>query len=343
MLRSYWLGLFWILVAGVTQGIFTLPMKYTRRWKWEHVWLAYSVLAFFVMPWLMAILTVPELPRVYQTSTTASLWSTALFGLGWGLGSIFFGLGVDALGMALGFSMMTGMYTALGALIPLAVLTPDLVWTSSGAYILAGNVVMITGVAISAVAGERRDRQLGAAAPETLNPKISFGAGLAICIASGVLSGMLNFCYAFGKPIATAAQQLGATKDNSLNALWLVALPAGGVLNVAYCLFLMQRRRTWRLMFAQPSAVDWGGALFMSSLWTGSVIFYGWGAQSMGRLGPSLGWSLWNAVMIVATVLCGLLTHEWDGARGRPLHLLLVGITLLVLASVLLGLGGAGG
>ncbi len=342
VLSSYTLGLVWILIAGVTQGIFTLPMKYTRRWKWEHVWLAYSLLAFFVLPWLTAVATVPQLGRVYAESPASALWSTALFGLGWGAGSVFFGLGVDALGMALGFSMMTGMYTALGALIPLVVLTPDLVWTASGAYILAGNVVMISGVAISAIAGEQRDKQRGAGVSDSLNPKISFGAGLAICIASGVLSGMLNFSYAFGKPIASVAVHLGATKDNSLNALWLLALPSGGILNVAYCLYLMQRRRTWGLLVRKPSVIDWGGALFMAGLWTGSVVLYGWGAADMGRLGPSLGWSLWNAIMIVSTVICGLLTHEWDGARGRPLKLLLVGIAALVMASGLLGLGGAG-
>lgn len=342
MLSSYSLGLFWIFVAGVTQGIFTLPMKYTRRWKWEHIWLVYSVLAFAVLPWITAVATVPQLSEVYRRAPAGALWAAAIFGLGWGAGSVLFGLGVDALGMALGFSMMTGIYTALGALIPLVILTPNLVWTASGAWILAGNIVMILGVVVFAVAGEQRDAQTGSPASAGLNPKISFRAGMAICIASGILSSMLNFGFAFGKPVAAIAEQLGATKDGSLNALWLVVLPAGGIVNVAYCLYLMYQRKSWLLLWRQPSALDWCGALFMASFWTGAVYCYGWGAGYLGRLGPSLGWTLWNAVMIVATVICGLLTHEWDGAKGRPLHLLLIGIALLILASVLLGLGGAG-
>ncbi len=344
MSHNYFLGLVWILIAGVTQGAFATPMKFVRRWKWEHIWLVYSILAFFLLPWIIAWLTVPNLSAVYESSSTRIIWLTALFGLGWGAGSVFFGLGVDALGMALGFSMMTGIYTALGALVPMVVLTPDLIWTMNGALILAGNVITIVGVVVQAVAGDLRDKQAGQdKAPATLNPKVSFATGLAICIASGVLSGMLNFSYAFGKPIAATAQHFGASKDNALNALWLVALPAGGILNVGYCVHLMLKRRSWAQLYRNTASADWLHAWVMSALWTFSVIVYGWGAELLGRLGPTLGWSLWNAILIITTVVCGLLTHEWDNAKGRPLKLLFVGVALLIGGTVVLGFGGAGG
>jgi L-rhamnose-H+ transport protein len=344
MSHSYFLGLVWILVAGITQGAFATPMKFVRRWTFEHIWLVYSVIAFFLLPWVIAWVTVPHLGAVYQTSSPRIIWLTALFGLGWGAGSVFFGLGVDALGMALGFSMMTGIYTALGALAPMVVLTPDLIWTTNGALILAGNVITIAGVVVQAVAGDLRDKQAGGdKTPATLNPKVSFATGLAICIASGVLSGMLNFSYAFGKPIAETAQHFGASKDNALNALWLVALPAGGILNVGYCVYLMAQRKSWAQLYRNVPPSDWLQACAMAALWTFSVIFYGWGAEHFGRLGPTLGWSLWNALLIITTVICGLLTREWDSAKGRPLKLLFVGVALLIGGTVVLGFGGAGG
>ena len=343
MTSGYLLGLIWILVAGVTQGAFPLPMKFVRRWKWEHLWFVYSVIAFFILPWTIAWATVPHLTAVYAGAPLRVVWLTALYGAGWGAGSVFFGLGVDALGMALGFSMITGIYTALGALVPMVVLTPDLIWTRNGILIMAGNAVTIVGVVLQAVAGDLRAKEGGGSETASLNPRISFSAGLTIAILSGILSGMLNFSYAFGKPIAEAAQQLGATKENALNALWLVALPAGGLLNVGYCLYLMIQRRSGALLYRATAPMDWIHAGVMSALWTGSVIIYGWGADRLGRLGPSLGWSLWNAILIITTVVCGFLTHEWDGVKGRALSLLLWGIALLILAAVVLGLGGAGG
>jgi L-rhamnose-H+ transport protein len=80
----------------------------------------------------------------------------------------------------------------------------------------------------------------------------------------------------------------------------------------------------------------------MAVLWTGSLIVYGWGADNLGRLGPALGWSLWNAILIITTFVCGLLTHEWKHVAGPPLRMLFGGIAILIVATILLGLGGAG-
>jgi L-rhamnose-H+ transport protein len=343
MSENYISGFFWLFVAGTAAGAFVLPMKYVRRWKWEHLWLVYSVIAFFVLLPVITLGSVHHIWQVYETCPPRTLLVTALFGAGWGAGSVFFGLGVDALGMALGFSMMTGLYTALGALVPLIVITPDLAWTQNGLLIIAGNIVTVVGVVVCANAGERRDREMGQkVAPGTLNTKLSFPVALTICILAGVFSAMLNFGYAFGTPIVDAARHLGYTKDQGVYALWLLAVPAGGVLNVGYCFYLLQRRKSWPLLWRGTAPWDWFHASMMAVLWTGSLIVYGWGANNLGRLGPSLGWSLWNAILIITTFVCGLLTGEWKGVTGTALRMLLVGIVILIGATVLLGLGGAG-
>jgi L-rhamnose-H+ transport protein len=340
MSSVYLIGLGWILVAGVTQGAFVLPMKYTRAWKWEHLWFWYSVIAFFLLPLLVALVTVPHLTKVYSLAGHYPVALAALFGLGWGAGSVFFGLGVDALGMALGFSMMTGLYTALGAFIPLVLLTPELTFRRNGLMIIVGNFVTILGVIACAIAGDRRDKLLGKkVASGMIGPKRSFAVALAICILSGVLSAALNFGYAFASGIMKAAESLGATKEGAVNAMWLILIPAGGLLNVGYCTYLLAKNKSWDRLVGQATGVDWLGASIMGILWTGSVIVYGWGANDLGRLGPSLGWSLWNAILIATTFVCGILTHEWDGVRGRPSQLLITGIGLLIVGMFVLGMG----
>jgi len=333
-------GLFWLLIAGVGQGIFPLPMKFTRHWKWEHLWFWYAVLAFLALPLAMAVLTVPGLIDVYRVSSSGVLPLIAAFGLAWGIGSVFFGLGIDSLGMALGFPIMTGLTTALGALIPLAVLTPDLLWKRNGILTIAGNIVTIVGVAVCAAAGSERDRQRGSSlTPSILGPGRSFTSALTICILSGVFSAMFNFGYAFGTPIINAAVRRGATLDNAVNAVWLIVLPAGGIANVLYCVYLLRRNRSGALLFRGHLLRDWTSAAAMAVLWTGSVVVYGWGANALGRLGPTLGWSLWNAILITSTVLCGVLTHEWHGVYGRPLKLLWLGILVLIIGTFILGAG----
>ena len=339
-MRGWATGLFWLVAAGVGQGVFPLPMKFTRNWKWEHLWLWYSVLAFFVLPLLMAALTVPQLVEVYRTPPARSILMIAGFGLAWGIGSVFFGLGLDALGMTLGFPIMTGLTTALGGLIPMAILTPELLLRRNGLLTMAGNVVTIAGVAVCAVAGDRRDRQLGRKVTNSmLGPGRSFASALTICILSGVFSAMFNFGYAFGSPVTGAAMSWGATRDSANNALWLVVLPAGGFANVLYCAYLLRRNHSHGALFCGDPVRDWMSAVWMAALWSGSVVIYGWGANAWGKLGATLGWSLWNAVLITSTVVCGIILHEWDGVRGRPRTLLWIGISILVAGMFVLGAG----
>ncbi len=334
-----YLAIFWLIAAGVVQGAFPLPMKYTRKWAWEHLWFWYSLVAFFILPLAMAEATVPHLTDVYRSASMQSVLEIVLFGLTWGFGSVLFGLGIDALGMTLGFPIMTGLTTALGALIPMAILTPGLLLARNGLLTIAGNVVTVLGVAISATAGERRDKQFGRTETQSiLGPKRTFATALLICIASGILSAMFNFGYAFGSPITNAAISLGATPDDATNAVWLIMLPAGGLINLIYCTYLALRNGT-SSRFLRGSAFDWSGAIAMAAMWTGSVILYGWGANSLGKLGATVGWSLWNSILITTTVLCGLATGEWRGAHGPPVRMLWASVLVLIVGMLVLGAG----
>lgn len=339
MIDAYALGFFWILIAGVTQGAFPLPMKYARRWKWEHVWFWYSIIAFFILPALLALATVPNLGLVYELAPIDRLLWIGLFGAGWGIGSVFFGLGLDALGMALGFPLMTGLFTSLGALIPLFVLEPQSVFAREGLLIITGNAITIFGVTICAIAGKERDKRMGATqASVHIAPKRSFRVGFLICIAGGVLSASFNFGYAFGSPLADVAVAQGSTAENAVNAIWLVELAAGGLINVGYCIYLFGTNRSWALV-GRAGAAEWSGVWVMALLWTGSVVLYGWGATQLGHLGPTIGWSLWNTILVVTTIVCGLMTGEWRGAEGRPLRLLFTGMAILIGGMCVLGMG----
>ncbi len=334
------LGLFWIFAAGVTQGGFPLPMKFMRAWKWEHLWFWYAVIGFFILPYVVAVATVPGLWGVYAALPARPIVLTALFGVAWGVGSVFFGLGLDALGMALGFPLMTALLTALGALIPMSVLTPNLIFERKGLLILGGNVITLAGVAITSWAGnERAKAQGGEAAPPTLAARRSFPVALAIAIAGGVLSAMFNFGYAFGAQIMDVAVAHGSTRDNAVNAMWLIQLPAGGVINLIYCAYLMRKNHSGAALVRTSTASDWLGAWIMAILWTGSVILYGWGANDLGALGPTLGWSLWNAILIATTLLCGLATREWAGAPAPAMRLLFAGVAVLTVGMCVLGFG----
>lgn len=81
-------GFMLILLAGLTQGSFIAPMKLVRKWEWENIWLLFCFLGFIVLPGIVAALTVPQLGEVLTSSPGRSVWLAALFGIGWGCGSV---------------------------------------------------------------------------------------------------------------------------------------------------------------------------------------------------------------------------------------------------------------
>src|SRR5713226_4933402 len=132
------LGVLIALAAGVVNGSFAAPTKYTTRWKWENIWAVWAVVALFITPWLLAFLTIPDLLGFYRNTGLGSLLLLVGFGFGVGLSQVFFGLALAAVGLSIGFAVTIGLSTALGSLAPLVLLHSGEVATGKGATVIAG-------------------------------------------------------------------------------------------------------------------------------------------------------------------------------------------------------------
>src|SRR5512136_922761 len=150
-------GLVLVLLAGILQGSFVLPMTLTRHWKWEHNWAMFSLLGMIGFNWLIASQVLPDLGAAYRNTPTGDLEVLLLFGALWGVGAILFGMGMDRLGMALGYPIIMGLILSLGALIPLLLKSPGDVFAGPGLLLLAGTGVTILGIVICSRAVAMRE------------------------------------------------------------------------------------------------------------------------------------------------------------------------------------------
>src|SRR6266851_8777887 len=107
--ESFLPGLLLVLLAGCFQGSFMAPSKWIRSWAWENYWLIFAVTAYLICPWALAIATIPQLFEIYSGASAPALAAVALYGAAWGIGAVTFGLGVDAIGLALGFAIILGV------------------------------------------------------------------------------------------------------------------------------------------------------------------------------------------------------------------------------------------
>lgn len=336
-----WFGFLLTVIAGVIVGSFSLPMKKTVRWAWENTWLVWTFTALLGLPWILALITVPDLLSVYKTVPPETLRMVYLFGVVWGLGALLFGQGIVLIGMSLAFAINVGLVTVLGTLVPL-VTNPGAVLTPGGMTISAGIAMMVIGVILCAKAGSMKEVQAAKSANSGENKSPSgFGKGLLFCVLAGVFSSMINFAFAFGGQISEAATHAGASAGAAVDAIWAVTLLGGFTTNLIYCVWLLFRKRSWENYRIKGTASYWPLAILMGVLWFGSLPIYGRGAVLMGSLGVSAGWGIYMGLCVLMSNLWGIFTGEWKDGRGRPLQVMISGQIFLLIAIIIIGIGNA--
>jgi L-rhamnose-H+ transport protein len=325
-------GLLLLVIAGIANSSFALPMKFTSKWAWENTWLIWSICALFLFPILAALVTIPLLGGVYHAVDTNTVVCVVLFGAGWGVAQVLFGLALDIIGIGLTFCIVLGLSAAMGSLIPLIQLHRDRIMTPGGLTALTGIALVVAGVAISAVAGRLRDR----AASATSSPNARFVPGLIMAILSGICASMMNLGVAFGAPIANAAVTHGARRFWAVNAIWLPLLIGGAVPNILYCLYLLRKKSTARRFSESGTSHYWALAGVMAALWFGSSLLYGISSNLLGDLGTVVGWPVFMSLIVILATLIGIATGEWKNAGSKALTVQGAAVAVLVLAVMVL-------
>src|SRR5882724_399640 len=234
-------GFLLLVVAGVMNASFALPMKFTRRWAWENTWAVWTGLALLLMPLIGAAITVPQLPHVYAQAGTRSVVLVAACGMGWGIAQVLFGLAVDSIGIALAFAIVLGLSAAIGGLIPFLRLHADKALTPAGLGLIGGVLLVMVGVGICARAGTLRE-QTAKQAQMNRSPT----SGILIAVMRGIGAASMNFGVAFGGPVVEAAAVHGANPAWRMNAGWLRLMTAGAFPDCHGDFLVCQHADVWR-------------------------------------------------------------------------------------------------
>jgi L-rhamnose-H+ transport protein len=319
------IGVLLAILSGVCNGLFTAPMKLESRWRWENTWFVFIVVACLAMPVCCVAGSVANWQGVFAAAPASAIGFALLFGFAWGFGAICFGRSVEKLGVSLANSLVIGLSSALGSLVPL-LLAKTLRIGVRETTLFVGILAFLIGVVFCGKAGRLR------VGPSGLTPSL---AGYGFAIAAGVMSAVFNIGYALALPIADAGMRTGHSAFESTNCIWLLMLAAGSIPNVVYCLYLMRRNQTLALLFAPKATVSWSLSIAMGLLWGGSIFLYGAATPKLGDIGPSIGWPLSLAVGLLVANLMGSLLGEWHGVSKLSLLWMRWGlVTLLVAISI---------
>lgn len=316
-----------LVLAGLMNGSFALPMKRMPRWKWENIWLLWAMLALLFMPLLLVSLSVPRYWTGLGEVPAASLLLVIAYGAAWGIAQVLFGLSVSAIGMALTFSLVLGISAALGALVPFLRMHAELLRTSTGAFLFAGLAVLVAGMVLCARAGILRERAAG-----RVLGSIPIRLGLVLAILSGVLASSMNVGFTYATDLSTMAARHRASSVGIAAAVWFPLLAGGAIPNLLYTAYLLRKNRTAGLYGGPESATYLFLTACMAALWFASTTLYGIASGLLGSLGAILGWPTFMSIVVVVASAIGWITGEWRGSGTRPLRLQLAGLSMLVAA-----------
>jgi L-rhamnose-H+ transport protein len=316
------IGILLATLSGICNGLFTAPMKLESRWKWENIWFVFILVACVLMPCGFVLGDGAHWRAIFTASPSKAVWSAISFGFAWGFGAICFGRSVDRLGVSIANTLVIGLSSALGSLFPL-VIAGALRFDARQVVLFIGIVSFLIGVWFCGEAGRLRDGSTAMRAPI---------AGYIFAIAAGVMSAVFNVGYSLALPIADAGMQIGYSRFTSTNCIWLLMLAAGSIPNLVYCLLLMRRNNTAKLIFSPSSIRSWGLSISMGLLWGGSIFLYGAATPRLGDLGPSIGWPLSLAVGLLVANLMGALLGEWRGVSSTAIRRMNLGVSTLLFA-----------
>ena len=319
-----------VIIASFFQGSFGLGMKYMEPLKWEAWWIIHVTIAMIILPIAWAIMVVPNLFEVIGNAPNDSVFFGIFFGFLWGVGGILFGKSVPYIGLSLTYGIVMGLAASVGSIIPL-LQVEDTFSNPATKYVIIAVVIMLVGVALTAKAGIERDKLIG----DTNDPS-NMSKGIMIAVSCGVLSALLNVGFANATPVALEAEKMGALIRNSSLAAWVVVLMGAFLMNLGYALLLLFKNKSWDSFKVPAAGNAYKWAILAGLFWFAALGIYGQGSALMGTMGPIIGWPMLLGLSLIISNIWALRSGEWKDAK-KPFQLMLVGLSIIIFASVLLG------
>ncbi len=349
-------GVLFHFIGGFASGSFYIPYKKVKGWAWESYWIVGGLFSWLIVPPLAAYLTIPGFTEIIAATDGGILGLTYFFGVLWGIGGLTYGLGVRYLGVSLGSSIILGLCSVFGALIPSVYYNfnpkagkdsfNDLISNPWGQWVLFGIFICVLGIVICGKAGLMKERDLSQRGALLESTEFKIGLGLFVSVISGVLSACMAFGIDAGKDMADAANATWKAAHPGEgeflfqnNVSYVVILLGGLTTNLIWCMALNIRNKTFGdyVNGNAPLLKNYIFSALAGTTWFLQFFFYGMGESRLGN-GPS-SWILHMAFIILIANVWGLVLNEWKGVAKKTYITVITGILFIILSILIVGYG----
>ncbi len=349
-------GVLFHFIGGFASGSFYIPYKKVKGWAWESYWIIGGLFSWLIVPPLAAYLTIPGFTDIIAATDGGILGLTYFFGALWGIGGLTYGLGVRYLGVSLGSSIILGLCSIFGALIPSVYYNfnpkagkdsfTDLISNPWGQWVLFGIFICIVGIVICGKAGLMKERDLSSKGQALESTEFKIGLGLTVSVISGVLSACMAFGIDAGKEMADAANASWKAAHPGEgeflfqnNVSYVVILLGGLTTNLLWCIGLNIKNKTAGdyVNGNTPLLKNYVFSALAGTTWFLQFFFYGMGESRLGNGASS--WILHMAFIILIANVWGLVLNEWKGVSKKTYTTVIMGILFIILSILVVGYG----
>ncbi len=327
-------------LGGLGVGTFLLPLKFSRKWKWENSWMVGALVMYCILPVLVLRLVCPEPLAVYREAGPRAIIILFACGLIQGTGALVFTYGTTILGLALGYALMIGCISVVGLLVPMFAAHADRIGHMDGITLLLGLLILLVGISYSGKAGLLRERETVTDQGQT-RKQVGLGIIIGVVLWSGIANSFYYFIHEWGDRVEQIAishnvSQAFAPQFNNL-PFFLGML----CINAALTFPKMMKEDTLKNYWtSEGKAREYFLAALIGLLWfLGQGVAFPVGKTGLGPLGISVGAALFMGMMIFISNILGVRTGEWKGVSGKTMKILYTGLTLLVIAMIVIAVG----
>ena len=114
-------GIILAIGAGLMLGLYALPEKFTKDFKFENTWGLFFMLTMFLVPIVASVFLINDFSGVFAAVPTDILIKMAAASVLWGIGVMMWGKAINHIGLSLGFSLFIGTVILVGSILPFVV------------------------------------------------------------------------------------------------------------------------------------------------------------------------------------------------------------------------------
>ncbi len=332
-------GVIWAIFAGLMLGLYALPEKFTKGFKYENTWSLFFLLTMFVVPIIASTTLIKGFGEVFGSMPSDILLKMALASFLWGTGVMMWGKAINHIGLSLGFSLFIGTIILIGSLLPF--LVDGLPPSNALLMILTGLVVVLVGIIANGKAGlirEKDEKNTNDAAEQQSGGSMTLG--ILIAISGGLLATGFSYANAVGRPFLHEASQKAGNAD------WITAVAvmfpifiSGGIAMTAYFAWQLSKKQAWGNFKTASFGKNLYLIFIMAVFHYAASALFAFAAFKLGSMGNTVGYAIFNTASVATAIISGIITKEWVQASAKAKRYLYFGLTCMVVGIVIVAFG----